>query len=56
MSDAVIIQIMLVLLLVPLFIASGGMVLIGDWLNAREKRKKAAKAAAGGVESAAKPA
>jgi len=38
--------IVLLLVLVPLLIAGGGMVLIGDWLNAREDRKKAAQSAA----------
>jgi len=44
MSDAII-QIMLVLLLVPPLIIAL-MVPVGDWLKAREERKKAAEAAA----------
>jgi len=42
-------------LLLPLLTVSGGMVLINDWLKAREKRKKA-KAAKAAADPAAKSA
>jgi len=42
-------------LLLPLLYVSGGMVLINDWLKARQKRKKSAAAAAE-ADSAAPPA
>jgi len=36
--------IVILLVVVPVLIVSGGMVFIVDWLKAREKRKKAAQA------------